>query len=155
MQSKPAPVPLLADHIDHWFGSKVSNALHKAGVDRVDDIRIVIDRLNELPGVGRVVAERISKLYFCAVNGKPLEIERKEVNLEAWSMNLAPEPKVETPEPTKYPPGSIEKINELANRVVAGQELFHPDDVGMEAWNDVQIVRPRVNSSHYFDRRTV
>ena len=77
-------------------GSKITNALHKAGVDQVDDIRLVVDKLQELPGVGRVVAERIQKLYFCAVNGKPLEVEAKEVNTEAWSMNIAPEPLLDT-----------------------------------------------------------
>ena len=155
MQSKPAPVPLLADHIDHWFGSKITNSLHKAGVDKVDDIRLVIDKLNELPGVGRVVAERIQKLYFCAVNGKPLEVEIKEVNTEAWSMNIAPEPLLDSEnlKPTNAPPGSTTKIEVLRDRAARNQPLWHKDDAGNEAWNDVETVRPRVNCSHYFDRR--
>lgn len=155
MASKQAPVPLLADHIDHWFGSKITNSLHKAGVDKVDDIRLVIDKLNELSGVGRVVAERIQKLYFCAVNGKPLEVERKEVNTEAWSMNIAPEPLLDSEnlKATGAPPGSSAKIEVLRERAAKNQPLWHEDDAGNEAWNDVQTVRPRVNCSHYFDRR--
>ena len=155
MASKPAPVPLLADHIEHWFGSKITNALHKAGVDQVDDIRIVVDKLQELPGVGRVVAERIQKLYFCAVNGKPLEVEIKEVNTEAWSMNIAPEPLLDSEnlKPTNAPPGSTTKIEVLRERAAKNQPLWHEDDAGNEAWNDIETIRPRVNCSHYFDRR--
>ena len=155
MANKPAPVPLLADHVEHWFGSKITNALHKAGVDRVDDIRIVVDKLEELPGVGRVVAERIQKLYFCAVNGKPLEVEIKEVNTEAWSMNIAPEPVLNSEDlkPTEAPPGSSAKIEALRERVASGQPLWHEEDAPMEAWNDIEKIRPRSNCSHYFDRR--
>lgn len=151
----PAPIPLLADHVDHWFGSKISNALHRAGVDVVNDIQLVIDRLDELPGVGRVVAERIQKLYFCALNGKPLEIEVKEVNTEAWSMDLAPEPvlSMEDFRPTHAPPGSSTKVEILRERASKGQPLWHEEDAGNEAWNDMQAIRPRVNCSHYPDRR--
>ena len=40
----------------------------------------------------------------------------------------SPDPKLKKPKPTKYEPGSPEKIDVLRQRVASGEDLWHEDD---------------------------
>lgn len=43
--------------------------------------------------------------------------------------------------PTKYPPGSMERIAEMQRRVDRGEDLFHPHDCN--SYEGVKVVLPR------------
>lgn len=48
--------------------------------------------------------------------------------VEAFSHDEGFEPKT-SPQPTSFPPGSREKVNVLAQRVLDNEQLWHEDDV--------------------------
>ena len=81
-------------------------------------------------------ASKESVLYYAAHYRGPRIVE---CDLD-WMPTL-------TPEPTEHPPGSEGKIEVLAQRVLAGEDLWHPEDNGMAEWKRQKTGRP----SHLVD----
>lgn len=119
--------PLASDPICQWFSVKLSGYLSAKGCLELKDLERILHRVNTIPGIGKAGIARIHEVWKAmdAGYGLPL-IENDESSLDGQF-----DPAV-MPKPTRHPPGSQEKIEELARRVQENLVLFHHEDISYE-----------------------
>ena len=114
-------VPRPGDPTAIWFSAKITKSLRKFGVCYLKDIRL--ESLRVMPGIGKQAEQKIVAVCTAMAEGKACKVNFATPT-SVVRLDDLPDPHLTGPEPTNHLPGTAGKVEVMARRFAAGQELY-------------------------------